>query len=184
MNPAIAANLAERHLATALPRRWAHVQAVANVAESIASIVGEDGDVLCSAAWLHDMGYASEAKVTGLHSLDGARYLRAIGVDDRLASLVAYHSNAVVEATELGLEQELSREFESEVSPLSDALWYCDLTTGPDGQRCPVSNRLREVTKRYGPGHVVTRSVQRASTGMIAAVNRTAGRAHRAGLAL
>jgi DNA-binding Xre family transcriptional regulator len=29
-----------------------------------------------AAAWLHDIGYAPDLIVTGLHALDGARYLR------------------------------------------------------------------------------------------------------------
>ena len=35
---------------------------------------------------------------TGLHPLDGARYLRRVGIDGLVVSLVAYHSCAQIEA--------------------------------------------------------------------------------------
>jgi predicted hydrolase (HD superfamily) len=58
-----------------LPRRWAHVQGVAARAHSLAPVLGADADLLEAAAWLHDMGYAPGLADTGLHALDGARYL-------------------------------------------------------------------------------------------------------------
>src|SRR5271170_2195439 len=59
-----------------LPRRWAHGQGVAARARSLAPILGTDADLLEAAAWLHDIGYAPCLAATGLHALDGARYLR------------------------------------------------------------------------------------------------------------
>jgi putative nucleotidyltransferase with HDIG domain len=59
-----------------LPRRWAHVQGVAARAHSLAPVLGADADLLEAAAWLHDIGYAPGLADTGLHALDGARYLR------------------------------------------------------------------------------------------------------------
>jgi hypothetical protein len=53
--------------------------------------------------WLHDIGYAPELAGTGCHPLDGARYLRRIGVDEQVVSLVAYHSCARIEAEVRGL---------------------------------------------------------------------------------
>jgi HD superfamily phosphodiesterase len=56
------------------------------------------------AAWLHDIGYAPGLAVTGLHALDGARYLRdAQHADAMLCRLVAHHSWAIIEARERGL---------------------------------------------------------------------------------
>ena len=56
--------------------RWRHVVGVGERAESIAhTLPAEDRELLISAAWLHDIGYAPALHDTGLHSLDGARYL-------------------------------------------------------------------------------------------------------------
>src|SRR5689334_16254458 len=127
-----ARQVAETELAAPLPRRWRHVQAVAAKAARIASIVSEpERPTLVAAAWLHDVGYAPSIAVTEFHALDGARWLRDHGWDDRLASLVANHSCATFEADERGFGAELRAEFPAETSALADALWYSDMTTGP-----------------------------------------------------
>ncbi len=67
-------------------------------------MLGADADLLEAAAWLHDIGYAPDLAVTGLHALDGARYLRdAQNADAMRCRLVAHHSNTIVEAEERGL---------------------------------------------------------------------------------
>jgi putative nucleotidyltransferase with HDIG domain len=71
-----AQQLARTLLQQPLPRRWAHVQGVAARARNLAPVLGADADLLEAAAWLHDIGYAPGLAVTGLHALDGARYLR------------------------------------------------------------------------------------------------------------
>ena len=71
-----AEDLAQALLQEPLPRRWAHVQGVAARARSLAPVLGADADLLQAAAWLHDIGYAPALSLTGLHALDGARYLR------------------------------------------------------------------------------------------------------------
>jgi hypothetical protein len=168
-----ARELAARYLAESLPRRWSHVQAVAARAREIADVVQDESEVLVSAAWLHDLGYASELVETGFHSLDGARYLRRLGAGDRLCGLVAHHSAAVVEADQRGLVDQLNDEFPREQSSAGDALWYADLTVGPDGESVTVEERLAEIIERYGTGHVVSLSVERARPELLAAVSRT-----------
>src|SRR6185312_6053015 len=122
-----------------LPRRWAHVQGVAARARSLAPVLGADTGLLEAAAWLHDVGYAPGLVTTGLHQLDGARYLRdAQHADAVLCRLVAHHSCAIVEAGERGLAEVLALEFEPAPQELSDALTYCDLPTSPDGELVPV----------------------------------------------
>jgi hypothetical protein len=37
------------------------------------------------------------------------------------------------------------------------------MTTSPDGEFVPVERRLAEIHDRYGPGHLVSRSIQRAT---------------------
>src|SRR5260370_13010687 len=71
-----AEQLARALLQKPLPRRWTHVQGVAIRARSLAPVLGADADLLEAAAWLHDIGYAPSLATTGLHQLDGARYLR------------------------------------------------------------------------------------------------------------
>jgi hypothetical protein len=169
--------LAEHALSVALPRRWRHAQAVARRAAEISTVQDVDGEVLVAAAWLHDIGYAPELVASGFHPLDGARYLRRLGsVPERVLCLVAHHSCAVIEADERGLDGELRTEFGREESPTADALWYADMTTGPDGQQFEVGERLAEIRQRYGPGHIVTRFIDRAQGEMLAAVGRTEAR--------
>ena len=99
-----AEHLAEALLRESLPRRWAHVQGVAARARGLAPVLGADADLLEAAAWLHDIGYAPDLAITGLHALDGARYLRDTQhADEMLCRLVAHHSCAIVEAEERGL---------------------------------------------------------------------------------
>jgi HD superfamily phosphodiesterase len=153
-----AASTAETRLAAALPRRWAHVQAVAAVAARLGAQLDDDEDTLVTTAWLHDVGYAPQLAVTGFHPLDGARFLRDGGAPPRLVNLVACHSAAATEADELGLSAELG-EFEDERSLTRDLLWYADMTTGPDGQRMPFTERMVEVRERYDSDHYVNRAL-------------------------
>src|SRR5215813_14495968 len=122
------------NLAASLPRRWRHVQGVGHWAEQVAEALRLADGALVAAAWLHDIGYGPAVADTGFHPLDGARLLRRIGADDRVARLVAHHSCAVYEARVRGLEQDLLAEFEPEESVTYDALVFCDMTTGPDGE--------------------------------------------------
>ncbi|WP_167402560.1 HD domain-containing protein [Micromonospora viridifaciens] len=171
-----AAEVAERHLSAALPRRWRHVQAVAAKARRLSPLVGPDSDLLVASAWLHDVGYAPGIIETGFHSLDGARWALQNGFNERLASLIAYHSCAEYEANERGLGEVLASEFSYEESPTSDALWFADMTTGPDGQNLAVEDRLAEIRERYGPEHLVTRLWHRTEPALMASIRRTQAR--------
>lgn len=166
-----ARDLARRLLEEPLPRRWAHTRGVADRAASLAPILGEDADLLAAAAWLHDVGYAPELADTGFHPLDGARYLRdACGADERLCRLVAHHSCAVYEAAERDLYEALTVEFTPERPELADALTYCDMTTDPGGRHLDVTDRLAEIHSRYGPEHLVSRSIAAATPCITSAV--------------
>jgi hypothetical protein len=148
------------------PRRWAHVQGVAARARGLAPVLGADADLLEAAAWLHDFGYAPDPTVTGLHQLDGARYLRD-----------AHHSCAIIEAGERGLSDVPSYEFEPAPYVLASVLTCCDMTTSPDGKPVPVEQRLAEIHDRYGAGHLVSRSIQRATPMILRAVEHVQHRA-------
>jgi HD superfamily phosphodiesterase len=83
---------------------------------------GQDADLLEAAAWLHDIGHAPGLAATGLHSLDGARYLRdAQHADAMVCRLPAHYSCAIIEAAARGLADVLGREFE----PAPDVLPAC-----------------------------------------------------------
>jgi hypothetical protein len=159
-----AEQLARTLLQVLLPRRWAHVHGVAARARSLAPVPGADADLLEAAAWLHDIGYAPGLAGTGLHALDGARCLRdAQHASTMLRRLVAHHSGTIIDADERGLADILSLEFEPAPHELSSALTCCDVTTSPDGTLVPVERRLAEIHQRFGPGHLVSRSIQRAT---------------------
>jgi putative nucleotidyltransferase with HDIG domain len=172
--------LARALLQQPLPRRWAHVQGVAAHARSLASVLGADADLLEAAAWLHDIGYAPGLATTGLHQLGGARYLRDTQhADTMLCRLVAHHSCAIIEAGERGLAHVLSSEFEPAPGVLADVLTCCDITTSPDGELMPTEQRLAEIHRRYGSGHLVSRSIQRATPMILHAVEQVNDRAAR-----
>lgn len=168
-----AQQLAGDLLGEALPRRWSHSQGVGRKAESISRVLGDDADLLACAAWLHDIGYAPKLVDTGLHALDGARYLRDVEhADPRLCALVAHHSCAHIEARNRGLGDELAAEFEPVGGLLTDALTYCDMTTTPVGESTDVDARLAEILSRYGPGDVVTESIAEAAPHIKGSVRR------------
>ncbi len=157
-----------------LGNRWAHVQAVAEQAGRVAPVLpADERETLIAAAWLHDIGYAPALATTGLHPLDGARHLEALGVDRRLCCLVAHHSGATFEAEERGYVAELAA-FEQENGPVMDALSYADMTTGPAGQRLTFEARIAEILERYPPDHPVHRAISRSRPALAAAVERTA----------
>ncbi len=176
--PAWAEALACNLLEEPLPRRWSHVQGVAARARSLEAAFGADKELLEAAAWLHDIGYLPELARTGFHGLDGARYLRDVQhADPMLSRLVAHHSCAIVEAEERGLADVLCREFAAPPQPLADALTCCDMTTSPDGEPMNVDRRLAEIRYRYGSGHVVSRSIRRATPMILQAVGEVHARA-------
>ncbi|MGH3769666.1 MAG: HD domain-containing protein [Pseudonocardiaceae bacterium] len=158
-----AQEIARHVLADALPGRWAHTLGVAAQARAVGPVLGWDTDLIEAAAWLHDIGYAPALAVTGFHPLDGARYLRdQAHAAPAVYALVAHHSGAMAEATERGLSEPLLAEF-----PLSArfgqqviALTYCDLTTGPRGERMSPEQRIDEILSRYEAGSPVHRAVQ------------------------
>lgn len=121
-------------------------------------VVGPEADALTAAAYLHDIGYAPELAATGFHPLDGARFVRDQGLPE-LAILVAHHTGARNEAALRGVD-DLFREFPYEDSLRLRALTYCDLTTGPEGSRTTVDERVTEIQNRYGPDHVVSRGIR------------------------
>jgi predicted hydrolase (HD superfamily) len=171
-----ARSLAEELLAESLPQRWAHTQGVARQARRLHERLGEDAELLEAAAWLHDVGYSPGLVQTGLHALDGARYLRDIHDESGLLSrLVAFHSGGEVEAEERGLFAVLLAEFPRPPEDLLGALTACDMTTGTDGFALCVEERVVEILRRYEAEHAVHRAVARSGPALIAEAHRTFG---------
>jgi len=159
-----------------VPHRLAHVAGVASAAAKVVALVGSDnGDELIAAAWVHDIGYSKLVVRSGFHPLDGAVFLRGVGFPDLVVSLVAYHSGALVEASERGLADEL-RAFVEPPVELLDVLTFADMTTSRDGAPVDVVARLAEIESRYGPDDVVYRAVSRSRPDLLASVRRVSDR--------
>jgi HD domain len=170
-----AEGIARALLENPVPYRWVHSQGVAATAWTLAPVLGRHSDAVTAAAWLHDIGYSPALHDSGFHPLDGARYLRDVQhAGPLVCRLVAHHSCAAIEAAERGLAADLLREFKPASRGLTDALIYCDMTTGPQGQPMSVEQRLAEIGDRYGPDHVVTRALARSAPELAASVARVA----------
>ena len=170
-----ATDFARQLLEEPLPKRWSHSLGVLRVAQRIAPALGDDAELLAAAAILHDVGYADVAIDTHQHMIDGGRFLRSQGVDDRICVIVAHHTSSLWEAHELGLDAALA-EFEVDDPALVDAITYCDLSAGPTGADVRPADRLAEVLARYGEGHVVYRAVSAARPQLLDACTRVDAR--------
>jgi hypothetical protein len=144
--------------------RWLHSQAAAAAATRAATtVVEEDRGLLIAAAWVHDVGYHHPDPPTGFHPLDGALWLLDAGWPRRLAALVAHHSAARYAAAARGLIDQLN-EFPREDGPVSDALTYADLTSGPDGRPMTLERRLADIQRRHAADPVHICEARRART--------------------
>jgi hypothetical protein len=94
-----------------------------------------------------------------------------------LCRLVARHCCAIIEAGERGLADILRSEFDPAPYVLASVLTCCDMTTSPDGEPVPAGRRLAEIHERYGPGHLVSQSIQRATPMILRAVEQVHQRA-------
>jgi hypothetical protein len=114
---------------------------------------------IVDAAWLHDIGHSPTLSSSGFHPLDGARWLRVEGFAEDTCSLVAWHTGAIWEARERGLEDQLLTEFASPPPSALDALTWADLTSSPSGDLVSPEVRLHEILDRYEPGSAVHRAI-------------------------
>lgn len=170
-----------------LGSRWQHVRGVAKRAQSLAplfdsaSFAGRhDFDALLVVAYLHDVGYAPALVRSGFHPLDGAEYIRSLG-HERVACLVAHHSEARFEADLRGLSIELAR-FPRERSIVADALIYCDILTGSTGEPVSLKERTEDIKARYGRDHVVAVAYSQALPYFSLAIGRTRRRLRQRGI--
>ena len=154
------------------PRRAAHVDAVAQLAEQVARRLAPTALYpIVAAAHLHDIGYSPSLRHTGFHPIDGANFARNEGFPELVVGLIAHHTGAWSEALERGLSEDLAQ-FRLPPKPLLDILTYADLHRGPGGDSVPACERLAEVLARYGPADPVHRAVRRSHRALLAAVGR------------
>ena len=160
-------------LLSSLESRWAHVRSVASQAEALAAGMDvTERDIVVAAAWLHDIGYATDLAVTGFHAVDGARHLRRLGWPPIVCGLVAFHTGATYEAEERGLSDALAG-FDPPPPHLLDTLTAADVLVGPDGARVTAEERIAEILHRYDVGDPVHRAIRRSAPELLAAVERT-----------
>lgn len=155
--------------------RWLHVHGVAELAIQLRDKNLGLSDAVVAAAWLHDVGYASNLVETGFHPIDGARWLRRQGVPEGIVALVAYHSGACFEAEERGVVAELAEFPEPDPDQL-DMLTLVDMAVGPTGERVSVEARLDEILARYPADDPVHRAVMRSRSSLIQSAERAAQR--------
>lgn len=165
-----------------LGARWSHVQGVSALARIVSQLFddGADASHLIAAAYVHDIGYAPALAHSGFHPIDGARFLRSAGAE-RLACLVAHHSEACVEARLRGLEADLAA-FARERSAVADALTFCDQLIGPMGQAMSLRERRADILARYTEDDIVARAYRKAFPALALAVGRTWWRLARRGM--
>jgi hypothetical protein len=168
-SPEHARKVAAEYL-SGLGQRWDHVRVVGELAEALA-YDGLLGDDVVAAAWLHDLGYAEELQLTGLHPLDGARFLVNEGAPVEVVALVAHHTGAAYEAEERGLAAELNL-MPTAGSVELDVLTLLDLVTAPDGKIVHPEDRIAEILDRYPEASPVFRAVTRSRLSLLAAAGR------------
>lgn len=164
-------------LAPLTESRRAHSLEVGRKAESAAMLVAPHlREDLVAAAYLHDVGYAHQD--SGFHPLDGARLLASRGYSAAVCHLVAHHTASLVEATHRGIPPAEIERFTvagEDIQKADQVLWWADMTTDPTGETVEAETRLAEIVERYGPDHIVTRSIQDATPLLLAACQAVSG---------
>ncbi len=164
-----------RSLLSPLGDRWLHTKGVVERAQEVGQAFNEEDRVLLmAAAYLHDIGYAPSLNRSDFHPLDGAHYLLAHN-QPRLASLVAYHSEAQYEAHLRGLTTELEK-IPHEHSAIAEALTYCDMTIGPTGSPLSFKERLTNIFQRYDETHIVNQAIHQAFPSLALSIKHTQDR--------
>jgi len=170
-----------QHTATQLLRdvgtRLPHSARVASQASKVSDFLEDRwSGAVVDAAWLHDIGYSPAVSSSGFHPLDGARWLRDEGFCEDTCSLVAWHTGAINEARERGLEDELRAELAPPPQYALDALTWADLTSSPTGDPVSPDLRLDEILGRYEPGSAVHRAIAAGRQGLLESAERDLGR--------
>jgi HD domain len=153
--------------------RLPHSRRVAQQSSMVSDFLDDRwSSAILDAAWLHDIGHSPALTSSGFHSLDGARWLRAEGFSEETCSLVAWHTGAIHEARERGLEGELRAEFWTPSPSALDALTWADLTSSPSGDLVSPKARLDEIVDRYEPGSAVRLAIAAGLGDLLESVER------------
>jgi len=130
-------------------KRWRHSRSAAEAASEAGQTLSSDEcRLLVDAAWVHDIGYHHPDPPTGFHPLDGAQLVLEAGWPQRIAALVAHHSEARFMAAARGVLSALDG-WPRETGPVSDALVWADLTAAPAGGRLGIRDRLADIRRRH-----------------------------------
>lgn len=168
-----AGSLASKLLA-GVNTRLAHTRTVARQAGRVAALLEPPwAEALVDAAWLHDIARNHDLVDTGLHCLDGARWLRVNGWAAETCQLVAWHSVPLAEARLRGLRDKLIAEFERPPRIPLVALTWADMTSSPDGSVWSVDQRLAEILDRYPPGSITYRATVESAAELCQAAEET-----------
>jgi hypothetical protein len=170
-----AVELTRAKLETTVPRRWSHVAGVIELAREIVDVAGTDGELLVAAAAAHDIGHAPDLVRTGFVALDGVEYLRTVNAPQPLLNLVAHYFASGIEGELRGYTEQYAL-LPDEPTPVRDALWYCDLRVGPDGDRVEIDQRIAELWARYERDDIAMRWWALAESPLRDAVARTQSR--------
>lgn len=129
------------------PRAWAHTQAVASKADSLAlklHLTDIQRQTLVSAAWLARIGEATST------SRRWAPADAALTADEwglyRISSLLAWHATAPEEAAIAGRRNMLAR-YPRPDRQLADLLTYADMTVDSTGHDCTLSERVLDARR-------------------------------------
>jgi hypothetical protein len=161
------------------PNRRAHsVMVGLKVATESHRLAPEFRSLAITAGLLHDIGYGYP--VTRFHPLDGARYLAAQGFPVEVCHLVVHHSASTYEAQARALDLSVYDEFKisRDLGEAHKLVWWADMTTGPSGLTVDVADRLDEILRRYGNGHVVSTFIERARPVLLEAGQSPEGSIH------
>jgi putative nucleotidyltransferase with HDIG domain len=131
--------------------RYAHIVGVVSLANEVESAYKEFGGKLKLAALYHDIGYSAQYRVTGFHPVDGAMAARKHGLSEEIAQAILYHGGSWKEAQLLrpDLKEYYADQCQMMATPLSRAMTYCDLHTGPNGEAFSVEERLADIRQRH-----------------------------------
>ena len=156
--------VAARSLAASLlrdqPQRFRHVEGAARAAAHVTARIPDlpRGPVI-AAAWLHDIGYAADLRVTGFHPLDGALFLDDGGWDSEIVRLVAHHSHSRLLAPYYDADSRLSR-FAITQGLAGDVVTFADVVSGVHGAGVTVSDRIAELRARPASGPAIPDDVR------------------------
>lgn len=115
----------------------AHIHRVAEYMYKHANEYGLSPEEMYILGLLHDIGYLKGATN---HAVNGSELLQSVGYN--LHDIVMWHGKTPA----MYMEAETTSEIPNELI----LLWIADLTIGPDGSELGFSERLEDVSNRYG----------------------------------